>query len=196
MRETGSNRGSLLSRIKEELRVMREFGPDIIRVPLQPYSLHRDGSGKVDVGMLLAASVYTMIAAVIIREGFAHLSDMEAWFARTVPSIGLRRVIGVIAMANIALLLFRLKRARIRVYALLEIAFALASGWIATGLIVDPKVDLRGWAGLATAGYLVVRGLDNYTKGTEAMTANVVDPTPVKSGDLPISRISAPTLKS
>ena len=71
-----------------------------------------------------------------------------------------------------ALTLFRLRQRHQRAYGALEVAFAVVTSWVVldaaeTNMTVDEAV------GLIAAGYILVRGLANYSEGTARLVRAV-----------------------
>jgi hypothetical protein len=77
-------------------------------------------------------------------------------------------LIGASGASVVGLSLFYLRENKRLIYALLELGFAFATGWIAVGR-VNTQDDLSVWTALGAAAYLVVRGMDNLTKAREEM---------------------------
>jgi len=82
------------------------------------------------------------------------------------PHAAQRIIGGGVFVVTVAGLLFSLKVKGLRYYALLEMAFALASS-IATLYKMQDQIQLADAAVLGTAIYLLIRGLDNFKKDVD-----------------------------
>lgn len=109
------------------------------------------------------------------------------WLTRIFQLWGVRISITA-GILMIAVGLFLLRQKRLRLYAAIELSFAIVTAWEATGRILS---DPLAWPVLAAAAYLIVRGLDNWAKSRQRLIPNSGnEPAPI--GTNPAAPLSTP----
>jgi len=82
-------------------------------------------------------------------------------------SSGAFSIFCVLAVFIVGSVLFKLRGSRLKLYSVLELAFALATGFYAGERILGATLNHRhgeGFAAFGAAVYLLIRGLDNFQK--------------------------------
>jgi len=113
----------------------------------------------------LSGNGFILLAVPFFTAGFVALAFEE--YAGQVPTPFLRVVLGTMFVSALAAALFVVKGRWLRVYAAMEIAFALLVVGHTMRLLGDQIAPIET-VQLVTGGYLIVRGLDNFKKGLDA----------------------------
>jgi hypothetical protein len=132
--------------------------------------IHADRLWGKDKGMATdpISGLVAMIAIAIFADAFvsavAIVRTLPHLFTLLVNSVTSKSIAGFVCgvgVVGVGTALFELRRRLRGVYAILEIAFAFATIYVAVQTI-EERHDLGVWLAFATAAYLVVRGLDNF----------------------------------
>jgi hypothetical protein len=102
---------------------------------------------------------------------FGYLPYIFSFLDDHIQNKYLLGAIGSFVTLLIGFSLYRLRERKLRIYALVEIAVALVTGWISITRI-KVQGDLAIWVALAASAYITVRGLDNYQKAKEKLKSS------------------------
>jgi len=133
-----------------------------------PDFIREDG---FDVGFWGRLIYMGLVSAVIFHLLVQNLPTIAAWIDSRVPSEGVRRLIATTVVAVLGISLFALRTKHRRAYATIEIGFAIAAAWAASGRL-GTTADAGSWTALGAAAYLFVRGLDNWSASAPRASAS------------------------
>jgi hypothetical protein len=121
-----------------------------------------DDAGVLAVMSILFLAAFIFIIVFLLRT-LPHLFSI---LDKNIQAKWVLGLIGATATTTVGVSLYCLRSRKRMLYALLEIAFAIVTGWTAIFRLTS-QGDLGVWLALAAAAYLIVRGLDNWQQAKD-----------------------------
>jgi fluoride ion exporter CrcB/FEX len=121
-----------------------------------------DDEGTLAVIYILVFAAFIFIIIFLFRT-LPHLFSI---LDKNIQEKWVLGFIGAISTTTVGVSLYYLRSRKRMLYALLELAFAIVTGWTAIFRLAS-QGDLGVWLALGAASYLIVRGLDNWHQAKE-----------------------------